>query len=107
MPAALTEMLRDQPLSPEKVRFAWRVAVGETLDRVTRVSLLPGGTLEVLVEDGRWRKEIERSAPLIRTRMKGTLGPDIVRSIVLSGLHAARRQRPSKLSPPHGVSRDA
>lgn len=92
MPATLAQALRDQPLSPEKVRFSWRVTVGETLARVTQVSLRSKGALEVRLNDQRWRQEINRSSLLIINRMEIILGPGIVKSIVLSNLNAAPRQ---------------
>ena len=39
LPGALAELLRDAPLSPGKVGFAWRAAVGPNLERVTSVRL--------------------------------------------------------------------
>lgn len=92
MPSTLAQALRDQPLSPEKVRFSWRITVGETLARVTQVSLRSKGTLEVHLNDQRWGQEIGRSSSLIINRMEIILGPDIVKSIVLSNLNAAPRQ---------------
>jgi ABC-2 type transport system permease protein len=48
MPAALASVLRLAPLTPEKVAFAWRTAVGAAVDRVTSVELR-GSTLAVTV----------------------------------------------------------
>ena len=39
MPAALASVLRQAPLSPEKVAFAWRTAVGAAIDRASTVEL--------------------------------------------------------------------
>jgi len=39
VPAALAEILRAAPLSDGKVSFAWRMAVGPALERVTSVKL--------------------------------------------------------------------
>ena len=65
MPGALAEVLRRAPLTPEKVAFAWRTAVGAAVDRATGVELR-GSTLVVAVKSDEWRHEIGRSLGLIR-----------------------------------------
>ena len=68
MPDALASVLRHAPLTHEKVCFAWRTAVGASVDRATTVSL-DGTTLRVIARDPQWRREIEHSAGLIRARL--------------------------------------
>jgi len=80
MPEALAEVLRKAPLNDEKIAFAWRAAVGAAMDRGTTVSL-DRGVLRVRVKDPAWRREVERSAPLIRARLNALLGAGVVRSI--------------------------
>ena len=80
MPDALAVVLRRAPLSPEKIAFAWRTAVGPSVNRVTSVQL-DGATLRVTAKDAQWRREIEHSAGLIRARMEDLLGPGIVRGL--------------------------
>lgn len=80
MPDALAAVLRKAPLSPEKVAFAWRTAVGASVDRATRVTL-DGTTLRVRTKDAAWRREIERSAGLIRARLDALLGAGVVRGL--------------------------
>jgi len=80
MPDALAEILRKAPLNDEKIAFAWRAAVGAAMDRGTSVSLR-GAVLQVSVADPAWRREVERSAPLIRARLNTLLGAGVVRSI--------------------------
>jgi len=77
MPAALASVLRRAPLSPEKVAFAWRTAVGAAVDRASAVELR-GATLVVGVKSDEWRLEILRSSALIRARLDLVLGPGIV-----------------------------
>jgi hypothetical protein len=77
MPAALASVLRHAPLSPEKVAFAWRTAVGAAVDRASAVELR-GATLVVGVKSDEWRLEIVRSSALIRARLDLVLGPGIV-----------------------------
>lgn len=80
MPGALTEILRRAPLTPEKVAFSWRTAVGPAVDKVTTVAL-HNGVLYVRARDASWQREIERSAALIRSRLDGLLGDRVVRRI--------------------------
>ncbi|MSO83776.1 MAG: DUF721 domain-containing protein [Acidobacteria bacterium] len=80
MPEALAMVLRKAPLTPEKVAFAWRTAVGPAVDRVTTVELR-GRVLHVRVKDAAWQPEVERSAYLIRTRLAALLGADVVRGL--------------------------
>jgi hypothetical protein len=80
MPEALADVLRNAPLTPEKVAFAWRTTVGPGVDRVTSVEL-KGYVLHVRTKDATWRREIEHSAALIRKRLARLLGPDIVRGL--------------------------
>jgi hypothetical protein len=80
MPAALATVLRRAPLTPEKVAFAWRTAVGPAVDRVTTIEL-KGRVLNVRAKDAAWQREVERSAALIRTRLAVLLGDDIVRGL--------------------------
>ena len=80
MPDALAAVLRRAPLSAEKIAFAWRTAVGASVDRVTSVHL-DGTTLRVTAKDAHWRREIEHSAGLIRARLDALLGAGIVRGL--------------------------
>jgi Dna[CI] antecedent DciA-like protein len=80
MPAALAVVLRKAPLTPEKIAFAWRTAVGPAVDRVTTVAL-KARVLHVQAKDAAWQREVERSAGVIRARLQALLGDDVVRSI--------------------------
>jgi hypothetical protein len=80
MPDALAAVLRRAPLTPEKVAFSWRTAVGPAVDKVTAVDLRDG-VLHVRAKDATWQREIERSAPLIRSRLDSLLGERVVRYI--------------------------
>ena len=83
MPDALAEILRKVPLTPEKIAFAWRTAVGPSVDRVTTVEL-KGRVLHVRAKDAAWQREVERSAGLIRARLGALLGDDVVRGLDVS-----------------------
>jgi hypothetical protein len=77
---ALIDILRKAPLSPDKVAFAWRAAVGPSVDRVSSVEL-KGSVLHVRARDAAWRREIERSIAMIRSRLDALLGEGVVKSI--------------------------
>jgi len=77
IPAALASMLSSAPLSPGKVKFAWRAAVGAAFDRVTAVHLEPP-VLFVDVAGPQWSREIHRASPIILRRLEAFLGPGVV-----------------------------
>ncbi len=87
LPAAVASLVHDAPLSPGKVAFAWRAAVGPAIDRATGVSLGADGVLEVCVSDQHWRREVKRSAPVVLERLAAMLGAGTVTrlAIVLRG----------------------
>ena len=80
VPDALASILRRAPLSDDKVSFAWRLVVGQAVDKATTVAL-QRGTLIVRARDEAWRREVERSAGVIRSRLEPLLGKGVVRSI--------------------------
>jgi predicted nucleic acid-binding Zn ribbon protein len=71
-------LLRDVPLSSGKVEFAWRTSVGDAVHRATRVHLGEHGVLAIEVPDQHWRREVERSSPLVLARLETLLGPGVV-----------------------------
>jgi predicted nucleic acid-binding Zn ribbon protein len=77
LPGALAELLRDVPLSAGKVTFAWRAAVGPSVDRETFVRL-ENRVLLVDAANQHWAREVTRSSPLILARMQTLLGKDTV-----------------------------
>ena len=77
---ALAALLQPAPLTPEKVDFAWRHAVGPAVARATAVAL-NGSELIVRVESGEWHREIKRSAALIKARLDKLLGPGTIRTL--------------------------
>jgi len=80
---ALAAILENTPLTPEKVSFAWRTAVGPAIDHVSTVELRDS-VLHVTVRDARWQREIEHSAGLIRSRLQPLLGAGVVRVIAVT-----------------------
>ena len=81
-PRALAQAVRDAPLCPEKVDFAWRSAVGPAMARVSAVRL-EDGVLLVEAQTSQWASAIMRASPVILSRLEGMLGPEAVREIRL------------------------
>jgi predicted nucleic acid-binding Zn ribbon protein len=71
----LVEIVRRQPASKERDAFAWQLAVGPALARVTTVEL-SGGVLSVRAVDRRWVVEIERARVAVLQKMQHLLGPE-------------------------------
>lgn len=83
--AAVARIVRPAPLSPEKVLFAWRVAVGPALARVAHVALGTDRILVVDFNDERWRTELGRAAPAILERLRDLLGTECIERVSLRG----------------------
>jgi len=82
IPAAIADLLRDAPLSPGKVEFAWKTAVGPALGRSTSVKLV-GTELLVDAVSPQWARELKRSSATVRARLDKLLGPGIVTAIIV------------------------
>jgi hypothetical protein len=87
LPTALAQLLKAGPLSAGKVEFAWNASVGPALQRVTTVHL-EGAVLIVDAVNAQWAREIERSAPLILSRLATLLGESVVTRIDVRGRRA-------------------
>jgi predicted nucleic acid-binding Zn ribbon protein len=94
VPPALASVLRRQPLSPGKVAFAWRVAVGVQMARATHPRLTETGALVVDASGEHWARETIRSMPQILARLETLLGPDVVRRVEVRAAQALDRQPP-------------
>lgn len=81
--SAVARLVRPAPLTPEKVVFAWRMAVGAAIARVTRVRLTAEHTLDVEFEDERWSAELERSSATVLQRVQDLLGAEHVQRLSL------------------------
>jgi hypothetical protein len=77
----LAEIVRRQPASKDRTNFAWQLAVGQALARVTTVELT-GGVLNVRAVDRRWIREIERARDSVMEKMQHLLGKDEVVRII-------------------------
>ena len=79
----LAEIIRRQPASNEKTRFAWQLAVGPALARMTTVELADG-VLRVRCLDPRWTPELARARDVVLARMQQLLGRDTVKRLTLA-----------------------
>jgi hypothetical protein len=76
----LAQVVRRQPPSAARTTFAWELAVGSSLARVTSVEM-ERTTLRVRAADPRWLKEIERASGLILHKLQQILGEQAVTRI--------------------------
>lgn len=76
----IAEIIRRQPPSPERTSFAWSVAVGPALARVTTVQL-HDRDLIVVARDARWQRELERARETILARLQTLLGAESVKGL--------------------------
>ena len=79
----IAEIIRRQPPSPEKTSFAWSVAVGPALARVTTVELR-NHNLIVMARDPRWQRELDRARETILSRVQVLLGADVVKGLYIN-----------------------
>jgi hypothetical protein len=82
VPTAITTLLRNTPMSPGKMQFAWKVAVGAAMDRGTFVRL-EGGHLLVEAKTAAWAKEVSRSSRIILNRLQTLLGPEVITELTV------------------------
>jgi predicted nucleic acid-binding Zn ribbon protein len=82
LPQALASIVRQAPLSPGKIDFAWRSAVGAAMARAGAVRL-EDGVLLVDTQSRQWASAIMRASPLILSRLQNVLGSDTVLEIRL------------------------
>jgi hypothetical protein len=80
VPGALAELLRTTPISPAKIDFAWKAAVGAAMQRVTSVRL-EHTVLLVEAASEPWGREVSRSSHVILARLQTLLGEDVVTRI--------------------------
>ena len=81
--SVLADMLERQPMSPGKLQFAWRAAVGPALARAATLEL-SGGRLVARASSAQWKKEIDRAKPMIVERLRMLLGRDVVMTLEFS-----------------------
>jgi hypothetical protein len=108
---ALGNVLRRQPPSDAKIRFAWTAVVGGALARVTTVRLRSDGTLLVRAASDAWRRETYRSRRVIRERLTELLGAGVVRKLDVTSEgaehHASSGHRQRRTAADRQVSRSA
>lgn len=80
IPRAVATLLRDTPMSPGKLAFAWKTVVGPAMDRGTFVRL-DGRTLLVDARTAAWAKEVSRSSPIILKRLQTLLGREVINEL--------------------------
>ena len=81
--SVLAEVIRRQPSSPARTSFAWTVAVGPALARVTTVELRNRNMI-VSARDVQWARELERARDTILARLQLLLGRDTVKGLYIN-----------------------
>ena len=82
-PLVLAEIIRRQPDSQSRTEFAWSVAVGPALARVTTVELRNRNII-VCARDVQWARELERARDTILPRLQLLLGRDTVKGLYIN-----------------------
>ncbi|MEZ5293987.1 MAG: DUF721 domain-containing protein [Vicinamibacterales bacterium] len=100
LPSVLAGAVRQAPLTPEKVAFAWRAACGAAIANVTQVTLDAGGVLVVRSTDPRWAAELHRLRRELVQRLEPWLGPGVVTEIDVAGRPEPRARRASRRPAP-------
>jgi predicted nucleic acid-binding Zn ribbon protein len=81
--SVLADLIRHQPACRERTAFAWSVAVGPALARVTNIDLRDG-VLYVTPKDPRWSAELHRATGTILARLQVMLGPEVTQIEIAS-----------------------
>jgi len=85
-PAVLRQLLRQGPMSQQKLECAWEAAVGRAISRVTTVRLRCDGIVEVAVRSEAWRRELERALPEMTARLQSLAGRDVVKGLRVAAI---------------------
>jgi hypothetical protein len=93
VPRVVADLFRQGPLSQAKLEAAWRIAVGDALDRVSDVRLRGDGVVEIHATDQRWHSELKRSSALILNKLNALLGANVVKELALKPEPPARPRR--------------
>lgn len=80
----LAEILRRQPASDARTRFAWQLAVGPALARATEVEI-HDRVLTARCADPRWAPELARARDVVLERLQQLLGPEAVGRLTIIG----------------------
>ena len=91
--AALAPAVRQAPLTPEKVAFAWRAAGGAGIARATRVTLDDRGVLRVTGNDPQWIDAVKGMRTHLVRQLEPWLGAGTVTAIEVEGGTPPRHRR--------------
>lgn len=94
--SCLNGLLTTQPVSAGKIGFAWRVAAGAALARVTTIAWSTDGTLTVTAADAAWQREVRRARAMLLERLGHLLGPGVVTKIAVVECGPEPPRRPGR-----------
>ena len=80
--SVIAQIVRRQPPSQARTNFAWQLAVGQAVARVTTVQLVDG-VLTVRAVDRRWLREIDPMRATVLDKLQQLLGKEQVTRIQL------------------------
>jgi hypothetical protein len=82
VPHAIALLLREGPISPGKIDFAWKTTVGPAMARMTAVKL-DAGVLVVEAKTLAWGNEVSRSSGVVLARLQSLLGDGVIHRILV------------------------
>ena len=89
----------------------WESAVGRQIAARAQPTVLCGGILHVLVQDHRWRDQLDAARVMLLERLNGKLGKNVVRAFQFGLAHEgalehARRRAGVRTAPPFPAAAD-
>ncbi|MFN8641870.1 MAG: DciA family protein [Candidatus Binatia bacterium] len=103
LPKMLAPAVRQAPLTPEKVSFAWRTAVGPAIARVTSATLGVDGVLTVTSHDAQWAREVHRLRHDLLRGLEPWLGVGVVTRIEVPHAQTRHPRRTSRATSAPGT----
>lgn len=100
LPRMLAPAVRQAPLTPEKVQFAWRAACGAAIARATAITLSDGGILTVTADDPAWAREVHLLRHDLVRRLEPWLGPGVITRLEVPAAATRRPRRPRTATSP-------
>ena len=79
-------------VSPE----VWESAVGRQIAARAQPTVLSGGTLHLLVQDHRWRDQLDAARAILLERLNGKLGKGAVRALQFGLAHEGALDEPRR-----------
>ena len=79
--AVLRHLLEEQPTTPAKIAFAWKMVAGAAIARATEITMRAEGAVVIRARDDAWRRAVRQAKPLLLRRMQDLLGAGAIRRL--------------------------